>query len=133
MNKEQQIEEMQRIICKDCAENTKNEMCELPNEKCDSRFYAELFYNAGYRKTFTSERQKAYKEGYQKGVEEVKAEYEKPIDKFIKDRETKAVKEFADKLKAKKVGTFGESPYEEDYTEYVLVKDIDELLKEYEK
>lgn len=71
-DREQQIEEMQKIICKDCADSTKNEMYELPNEKCDSRFYAELFYNAGYRKTFTSDlasdTQKAYKEGYIKGI-----------------------------------------------------------------
>lgn len=41
---------------------------------------AEALYNAGYRKTFTSDlasdTQKAYKEGYEKGIEEAKAEIE---------------------------------------------------------
>lgn len=92
-NREQQIEEMQKIICKDCADSTKNEMCELPNEKCNSRFYAELFYNAGYRKTFTSifvsNPQRAFKEGYVKGaidrdieIAELKAENERLTEKL---------------------------------------------------
>lgn len=42
---------------------------------------AEALYNAGYRKTFTSElaseTQKAYKEGYIKGIEETEAEIER--------------------------------------------------------
>ena len=59
--------------------------------------------------------------------EELKAslvEYEKPIDKFIKARETKAVKEFAEKLKLK--------AFPEDGCGFdcVYVNDIDELLKE---
>lgn len=43
--------------------------------------FAEILYNAGYRKTFTSDlasdTQKAYKEGYEKGIEETKAEMER--------------------------------------------------------
>ena len=63
---------------------------------------AEALYNAGYRKTFTSDlasdTQKAYKEGYEKGAEEMRLEAKRPIEKFIKQRERQAVKEFSEKL-----------------------------------
>lgn len=42
--------------------------------------------------------QKAYKEGYEKGAEEMRLEAKKPIEKFIKQRERQAVKEFSKKL-----------------------------------
>ena len=106
--------------------------------------FAEILYNAGYRKTFTSDfasnTQKAYKEGYIKGIEETEAEmerlkaqlseFEKPITQFVKDRETQAVKEFAEELK-KKVHNY--YPSIDSYCtsrHVILVKDIDELLKE---
>ena len=41
---------------------------------------------------------KAYKEGYEKGAEEMRLEAKKPIEKFIKQRERQAVKEFSEKL-----------------------------------
>ena len=41
---------------------------------------------------------KAYKEGYEKGAEEMRLEAKKPIEKFIKHRERQAVKEFSEKL-----------------------------------
>lgn len=41
---------------------------------------------------------KAYKEGYKKGAEEMRLEAKKPIEKFIKQRERQAVKEFSEKL-----------------------------------
>ena len=124
---------------------------------------AETLYNAGYRKTFTSDiasdTQKAVKEGYQKAlaeleeklengelvsidwhdeqvlhaedeIERLKAqlhEYKKPIDKFIKDRENQAVKEFAEYLKeyARACKSSGYDGIGEN--------DIDDLLKEYEQ
>lgn len=52
---------------------------------------------------------------------------------FVKDRETQAVKEFAEELK-KKVHNY--YPSIDSYCtsrHVILVKDIDELLKEYEK
>lgn len=67
MNKEQQIVELQ----KDIIHNLFNG---------DTYKLAESLYNAGYRKTFTSDlasdTQKAYKEGYIKGNEETEAEIE---------------------------------------------------------
>lgn len=41
---------------------------------------------------------KAYKEGYEKGAEEMRLEAKRPIEKFIKQRERQAVKEFSEKL-----------------------------------
>lgn len=83
MNKEQQIEEIAVIGCvrnpqahttEECAK------CDFKNGQCNSYRHAEALYNAGYRKTFTSEfasdTQKAYKEGYIKGIEETEAEIE---------------------------------------------------------
>lgn len=80
MNKEQQIEEMAVIGCvrnpqahtaEECAK------CDFKNGHCNSYRHAEALYNAGYRKTFTSDTQKAYKEGYIKGIEETEAEIER--------------------------------------------------------
>ena len=66
MGREKQIEEMAFIAFK----NTLSYTC--------AKQIAINFYNAGYRKTFTSDfasdTQKAYKEGYEKGIEETKAE-----------------------------------------------------------
>lgn len=89
MNKEQQIEELHDFILNNLY-------------KGSTHLLAEKLYNAGYRKTFTSDlasdTQKAYKEGYEKGAEEMRLEAKKPIEKFIKQRERQAVKEFSEKL-----------------------------------
>lgn len=156
MNKEQKIEEImltipQKIVAYDGNPAGQHLYGEQRQE------IAEALYNAGYRKTFTSDlasdTQKAYKEGYIKGfadgeeefetiknrnaelikerddLREKHREYEKPIDKFIKDRESKAVKEFAEKLK----NVIHERDYVQGYAEIGLIEEIDELLKEYEK
>mgnify|MGYP007090494128 CR=1 FL=1 len=81
MNKEQQIEEMAIIVgnclcehCEDCKYYN-GHFCTYK-----SMGEAEAIYNAGYRKTFTSDlasdTQKAYKEGCIKGIEEIEAEIE---------------------------------------------------------
>lgn len=83
MNKEQQIEEMAVIGCvrnpqahiaEECAK------CDFKQGCCNAYRHAEALYNAGYRKTFTSDfasdTQKAYKEGYIKGIEETEADNE---------------------------------------------------------
>ena len=56
---------------------------QLKRSDCEKSIHdiaAEALYNAGYRKTFTSDlasdTQKAYKEGYIKGIEEIEAEIE---------------------------------------------------------
>lgn len=68
MNKEQQIVEFQHDIIDNLFNGGTYKL-------------AEALYNAGYRKTFTSDfasdTQKAYKEGYIKGIEEREAEIER--------------------------------------------------------
>lgn len=165
MNKEQQIVEFQNDIIDNLFDGGTYKL-------------AESLYNAGYRKTFTSDfasdTQKAFKEGYIKGSidrmnecnntkDEVrketareslnllldeseykrlyelkdkiakgelvsKAEYEKPIDKFIKDREKQAVKEFAGKVKK-----HAEQCYDWSIAKIVCAEVENVLLKEYEK
>lgn len=143
MNKEQQIEEIATIISNSCERHG----FDLHEPEID--LVAIDVYNAGYRKTFTSDfasdTQKAYKEGYIKGIEERKAEterlkaqlseFEKTVTQFVKDRETQAVKEFAEKLQK-------ELPCR-DYTlngitfSMILASSmkyvIDKLLKEYKQ
>ena len=75
MNKEQEIKEICKLICATC---TQFDGCAI---NCKAhRDTAEALYNAGYRKTFTSDlasdTQKAYKDGYIKGIEEAEAEIE---------------------------------------------------------
>lgn len=87
---------------------------------------AEALYNAGYRKTFTSanasETQKAFKEGYQKGVKEMQSECGICNRTNLK-RIKIAVKEFAEKLKEKAFQGY----------QVVNTQMIDELLKECEQ
>lgn len=63
---------------------------------------AEFLENVEYLKSPTynliEATQKAYKAGYEKGAEEMRLEAKKPIEKFIKQRERQAVKEFSEKL-----------------------------------
>ena len=70
MGREKQIEEMVE----------KMQKCYEKNGLLNFKWFAEALYNAGYRKTFTSDfasdTQKAYKEGYEKSIEETKAENE---------------------------------------------------------
>lgn len=137
MSKEQEVRAMAREICIATHSDGKCDCTDTLKRICEGSTLAdcEALYNAGYRKTFTSDlasdTQKAFKEGYIKGVEEVKAEYEKPIDKFIKDREAQVVKEFAEKLKKQIANTMYCRDGYIDYDDTMDV--IDELLKEYEK
>ena len=178
MDKEQQIQEMAVIGCvrnpqahtaEECAK------CDFKNGQCNSYRHAEALYNAGYRKTFTSDfasdTQKAYKEGYEKGIEETKSEIEilkiqnknlgiafdrleaenerlterlkqvllsidtvKEMNAMcnIAEQRKQAVKEFAEKLKMK---AFDKDMFNDwaGTTYVVLVREIDKLLKEYEK
>ena len=82
MTKQEQIEEILEVI-KHCGDYTNRDCAE-----CDYRLYgecknqkqceAEALYNAGYRKTFTSDlasdTQKAFKEGYEKARKETAKE-----------------------------------------------------------
>lgn len=168
MNKEQQIVEFQNDIIDNLFDGGTYKL-------------AEALYNAGYRKTFTSDfasdTQKAYKDGYEKGIKDEEEKRNRLLDALygswdensrlkneiikkdeilqknidtaidihkrhikemnamcnIDEQRKQAVKEFADKLK-KKVHNY--YPSIDSYCtskHVILVKDIDELLKEYEK
>lgn len=118
---------------------------------------AEALYNAGYRKTFTSDlasdAQKAYKEGYIKGIEEREAENERLTERLkqvllsidtvkemnamcnIDEQRKQAVKEFAGKLQKElpcRDYTFNGTTYSMVLTSNIKYV-IDKLLKEYEK
>ncbi len=77
MDKQKQIEEMAKTLCENCRKDGYS--CSLYSSDDDwvclqERERAEAFYNAGYRKTFTSslasDTQAAYKEGYRNGQKE---------------------------------------------------------------
>lgn len=153
MNKEQQIEKDRLIQIEEIDELIREKFHGQVAYRMDISKYggfngytplctydiSKALYNAGYRKTFTSDlasdTQKAYKEGYIKGIEErLKAqlsEFEKPITQFVKDRNAQAVKEFAEKLKKQIANTMYCRDGYVDYDDTMDV--IDELLKEYEK
>lgn len=81
MTKQEQIEEMAVIGCvrnpqahtaEECAK------CDFKQGQCNAYRHAEALYEAGYRKTFTSDlasdTQKAFKEGYEKARKETAKE-----------------------------------------------------------
>lgn len=102
MNKEQQIAEIAEILKNSATESAKYFQREikkafksgakqLKRSDCEKSIHdiaAEALYNAGYRKTFTSDfasdTQKAFKEGYEKAKEEQTMIYLKfpPIEKI---------------------------------------------------
>lgn len=134
MNKEQQIEEIEQFIY-DYVDSKRTKRIYLfgssVNESVKPFVYnkgiAEALYNAGYRKTFTSDlasdTQKAYKDGYKKGFNS------KLTSDFVRVAQKQAVKEFAERLK----NVIHERDYVQGYAEIGLIEEIDELLKEYEK
>ena len=87
MTKNEQFEEIEQFIY-DYVDSKQTERVYLFGSRVDelakpfvhNKGIAEALYNAGYRKTFTSDfasdTQKAYKEGYIKGNEETEAEIE---------------------------------------------------------
>ena len=99
---------------------------------------AEALYDAGYRKTFTSDiasdTQKAFKEGYKKGCETCVQAWANGYNYGYESGKDDGVREFAEKVKgksemflvAKGDGVYGEKLY-------VSIEEIDELLKEYDK
>lgn len=133
------------------AKNLKRNDC----EKSIHDIAAEDLYNAGYRKVpygavvLTPEERDEEMEATNEilaerdklkakidKLEEQLAEYKKPIDKFINDREVQSVREFAERLK-KTVTKYlyrtnfdGHKDFDIDFAE--LCRIIDELLKEYE-
>ena len=86
---------------------------------------AETLYNAGYRKTFTRDTQKAFKEGYKKGCETCAQAWANGYNYGYKSGKEDGVKEFAEELKAK---TMCITEYENDKT--TKREQTDEITKE---
>lgn len=114
MYKEQQIEEMARTICNNCKELIAvSEKCKNRVEVClAADAHAERLYDAGYCK-----------------IDENCAVITKGE---LKEYKRQAVKEFADKLKAK---TLDKTYRNKDFNINIsdIYKMIEETLKEYEK
>ena len=134
MNKQQQIEEMARVACEhfDCdMVGQPCTKCKTYDKHCYTIHQAEILYNAGYRKTFTSDTQKAYKEGYIKGFADGEEEFEIIKNRnaeLIKERDgARAVKEFAEKLKAR----LEKFIWKHNIPECIFNDVIADLLKEY--
>ena len=140
MTRQEQIEEMAVIGCvrnpqahtaEECAK------CDFKQGQCNAYRHAEKLYNAGYRKIRekdeTLEKQIKYLNTIVERLDELLGkginDYIMGIDgvEGLKDMwERSAVREFAEKLKAKS--------YVNDYCrEVVEIEKIDELLREYEK
>lgn len=83
MDREEQIEEIEQFIYDyvDSKQTEKVYLCsshvnELAKPFVHNKGIAEALYNAGYRKTFASDTQKAYKEGYDKGFLDGREEFD---------------------------------------------------------
>lgn len=104
MTKQEQIEEMTKLINSKeiypCEDDVHCENC-----FCAYKNIAEELYNAGYRKTFTSDiasdTQKAFKEGYEKGCETCGQAWDNGYNDGYESGKEDGVKEFAEELKAK--------------------------------
>lgn len=155
MNKEEEIITLAQLL----HNRYRNEdtYCKDINEckdcDCTSKALAEVLYNAGYRKTFTSDlasdTQKAYKDGYNQGVSDGREDFEhlkqrnkelyEESERFesnmksvLEIEKRNAVKEFAQKLK-EKFGDYEVWHYDgENEAWHDLQSEIDECVKEYE-
>lgn len=129
MNKE--IEEIAINICKGCKPRTK-----CKNTNCTmSNIVAEYLYNAGYRKTFTSSlatnEQKAFKEGYNKGLEESKIVISKNQLAILVKNASKVISlEDIRKLQENKVLCDGTDLDNYDYDEQGCIDCQDKVRKE---
>ena len=149
MNKEQEIKDICKLICATCAEF---DGCAI---NCKAhRDTAEALYNAGYRKTFTSDiasdTQKAFKEGYEKAQSKLKTEIERlkaeneELTKVVSSKVYDLIdntKEIADAREAwekqAKIDVLNELTVKavslSAIETYHICNLVDELLKEYEK
>ncbi len=123
MTEQKQIEEMAQII------NGSTEIDTVAYYRCMN--IAKTIYNAGYRKTFTSDlasdTQKAFKEGYEKGCETCEQSWDNGYNDGYESGKEDGMKEFAEKLKEKALSHCRIiNCYELTFIETT----IDELLKE---
>ena len=128
--KQEQIAEMAVIGCvRNPQAHTTEEClkCEFSDGCCNAYRHAEALYNAGYRKTFTgelaSDTQKAFKEGYSKGVD-YGIEFGKVL--LYKTRKETA-KEYHNKF----AEVIRERDYVEGYAEIGMNEENDEILKSF--
>lgn len=157
MNKEQQIKEIEQFIYDyvDSKQTARvyllgSRVNELAKPFVHNKGIAEALYNAGYRKTFTSDfasdTQKAYKEGYIKGIEEREAENKRLSEKLgqillsidtvkemnamcdIDEQRKQAVKEFAEWIK----DNITDIPFCNQKAYNIFCDMVNEKLKEYE-
>lgn len=105
MTKQEQIEEIQKII--DDSWEFSSISAELGSGDGDINVEeaAKALYNAGYRKTLTSDlasdTQKAFKEGYEKGCETCEQAWDNGYNDGYGSGKEDGVREFAEELKAK--------------------------------
>lgn len=85
MTKQEQIEEMAKIV---------DEMYNVYTTTAED--IAEGIYNAGYRNTFTSDTQKAFKEGYEKGCEACAQSWDNGYNDGFEDGKEQAYKDCYD-------------------------------------
>ena len=158
MNKEQQIEEMKKVMC----EEYEKECNFCPCSDCANAMIAENLYNAGYRKVpdgavilTPEERDEELKACNEKQAEleneieilkiqnnnleiafdrlNARSErFESNMNSVLEIEKRKAVEEFAEKLKAKAHSVVGFNVLKKVYAkEYTINEiDIDEILKE---
>lgn len=138
MTKQEQIEEMAKII---------DEMYWVYTTQADD--IAEGLYNAGYRKTFTSDlandTQKAYKEGYEKAQSELKTEIERlrttlrqcntELNSALESLKSQCreIGELKAKVKQTKIDVLNELRNRLVVYYPSVISVIDELIKEYEE
>lgn len=138
MDREQQINELQKVICQHCFEMTQEE-CANPEHMRFVRGEAEAYYDAGFRYKQTantdafSEERKAW---HKKRVEletkiaELKLEKETGvICDFVKTVQKNAVKDFAMKIES----AFAYYDNGDTFLKKAILDKVGEILKEYEQ
>lgn len=109
MDREQQINELQKVICQHCFEMTQEE-CANPEHMRFVRGEAEAYYDAGFRykqtattDTFAEERKAWHKKRVELETKIAKLKLEKEagaICDFVKTVQKNAVKDFAMKIES---------------------------------
>ena len=108
MNREDTIKDIAQYVCGACELDMtcKRDYGEFTYTCCDNALSpAVKIYEAGYRKTFTSDiasdTQNAFKEGYEKGCETCAQAWDNGYNDGYESGKEDGVKEFAEELKTK--------------------------------
>lgn len=101
MDKQKQIEEMAKIICKDGANNGDCDKCGF-HRQCSKFKVAEKLYNAGYRKADDLLKElQSMKSDFAKDMLEIKETYEKEVVDLVNEVRKETAEKFAERLKAR--------------------------------